>query len=337
MIAIHKSGIWSFRPEWEEYCKKHEIAYRLVDAYDSNIVSQLRDCSVFLFHHHHTDVKDYNFAKQLLFALEQSGLRVFPDFNTGWHFDDKLGQKYLLEAIEAPLVPTQAFYDKKEAKLWALTTSLPKVAKLRSGAGSNNVKLLKKRSELFSYIDKAFGKGFNNYNRKGDLEEKLRNLKEKRATFKDVLKSLRRVFVGTDYGKTAGKERSYVLFQDFIPNNNFDIRVITIGERAFAIKRPVRKNDFRASGSGFIIYDRNEIDLRCIQIAFEITNKLNAQCVAYDFVFDQGNNPLIVEINYGFAHRAYDKCPGYWDIKLNFIAKQIDPCGWIVENIISQT
>ena len=46
------------------------------------------------------------------------GTPVFPNYNTSWHFDDKVGQKYFLEAIDAPLVPSHIFYSKKEALEW---------------------------------------------------------------------------------------------------------------------------------------------------------------------------------------------------------------------------
>ncbi len=94
--------------------------------------------------------RDILFAKQLLFSLEQSGIIVFPDFNTGWHFDDKVGQKYLLETIDAPLVPSYVFYSKKEALEWDEQTNFPKVFKLeevricKCEIGQNqNLKLIK--------------------------------------------------------------------------------------------------------------------------------------------------------------------------------------------------
>ena len=115
-IAIHdskKPGYYSNR--WIEYCNKNNISYKLVRAYDTDIVEQVKDCDAFMWHHSHTNYKDVLFAKQLLFSLQERGLKVFPDYKTGWHFDDKVGQKYLLEAMDAPLVPTFVFYDKNDA------------------------------------------------------------------------------------------------------------------------------------------------------------------------------------------------------------------------------
>ena len=62
------------------------------------------------------------------------------------------------------------------------------------------------------------------------------------------------------------REKCYFYVQDFIPNNNFDIRVIVVCDKAFAIKRYVRKNDFRASGSGYIDYSRHSIPENIIKL-----------------------------------------------------------------------
>ena len=118
-IAFHNTG--GFTPRWIKYCEKNNIQYKKVNAYDTDIVEQLKDCDAFMWHHHQSNYKDVLFAKQLLFSLEQSGKVVFPNFNTGWHFDDKVGEKYLFEAIGAPVVPTFVFYTKKSLPIMICT------------------------------------------------------------------------------------------------------------------------------------------------------------------------------------------------------------------------
>jgi len=334
MVYIHNSGEVSFRPNWVNYCKKNNIDFQLVNAYDNDIIEQLKDCSIFLFNFHHTKIEDFHFAKSLIFSIQQAGIKVFPDFNTGWHFDDKLAQKYLLESIGAPFVKTYAFYSKNDALNWANKTSFPKVFKLKGGAGSNNVSLIKSRKHSKKIISKAFSKGFSKYNRFNDFKEVLMKYFMGAGELMHVFKSFRRLFVSTKFANQSGNDAGYLLVQDFIPNNTFDIRVIVIGKKAFAIKRLVRKNDFRASGGGAIIYDKSEIDDRCVKISFDVNKKLKSQCVAYDFVFDEKNNPLIVEISYGFAKEGYIPCPGYWDEQLNWYVGNFDPCGWIIENLM---
>lgn len=288
-----------------------------------------------MWHLHHSDTKDILFAKQLLYSVEQAGKFVFPNFNSGWYFDDKLGQKYLLEAIDAPLVPSYVFYNKKDARKWIESTSFPKVFKLRGGSGSSNVQLVENKHKAKKLIKKAFGKGFSQFDKFNHLKFRYKNFKSGKESFVGVLKGIVRLFIGNKYSNMVPKEKGYVYFQDFIPNNKFDIRVIVVGEKAFAFKRLVRKNDFRASGGGNFIYNKSEIDERCIQISFNVNEKLKCQSLAYDFVFDENNNPLIVEISYGFDVKAYDPCPGYWDSSLKWHDARFKPQEWMIENLIN--
>lgn len=332
-IAIHNST-GSFSDRWISYCEKNNIPYKLVNAYDSDIVAQISECTAFMWHHHHADYKDVLFAKQLLYSLQQAGIKVFPDFNTTWHFDDKVGQKYLLEAIGAPLVPSYAFYTKKEAMEWIDKTDFPKVFKLRGGAGSANVKLARTKSQAKKLVNKAFGRGFTQFDRFSHFKERFSKWRQGKDTFIGVCKGFARFFIPTEFAKMHHREKGYVYFQEFIPNNNFDIRVVVVGDKAFALKRLVRKGDFRASGSGNTVYDRHQLDERCVRMAFDANEKIKSQSIAYDFVFDKDNNPLIVEISYGYTATAYDKCEGYWDKDLRWHeGENFDFCGWMINTI----
>lgn len=333
-IAIHQST-GGFSDRWIEYCKQKGLDYKIVNAYDSNIVEQVKDCDAFMWHHSHGDYRDVLFAKQLIFSLETIGIKCFPNYHTTWHFDDKVGQKYLLEAIGAPLVPSYVFYTKKEALEWISKTTFPKVFKLRGGAGAANVMLAHTAEEARKFAKKAFGRGFSQFDRAGYLKERYRKWYEGKDSFTGVLKGIGRLFIITDFAKMHGREKGYAYFQDFIPNNTYDIRVCVVGNHAFALKRMTRKGDFRASGSGNIIYDKSQIDEKCVRIAFDVNKKLNTQSIAYDFVFDADNQPKIVEISYGYAVNAYDSCEGYWTEDMQWHeGSNFDFCGWMVQTII---
>src|SRR5690606_32041438 len=118
------------------------IDYKLIDVYKNEAIEQLKDCDALMWHYDHLSRKDYQVAKRLLTAVEQSGKVCFPSIYENWHYDDKVGQKYLLEAIDAPLIPSFVFYDEKEALDWAETTTYPKVFKLTGGEGSSNMKVI---------------------------------------------------------------------------------------------------------------------------------------------------------------------------------------------------
>ncbi|NMW21089.1 MAG: hypothetical protein HKK67_05545 [Chlorobiaceae bacterium] len=329
MIAIHHSPS-SFSDRWIACCKIKNIPFKVVDCYQSDIMRQLADCDALMWHFNHQSSKDVLFAKQLLYSVQAAGKKVFPDYNTMWHFDDKVGQKYLLEAIGAPLVPTWICYDRQVALGWVEKTDFPKVFKLRGGAGSANVRLVKTKSEAVKLINQAFGSGFSQYNALGNLKERIRKYRLGKTELYDVLKGFIRLAYPTKYSIVAGRERGYVYFQDFIACNDHDIRVIVIDNKAFAIKRMIRKDDFRASGSGNIVYEKKNFNEATIKMSFLLTEKLQAQCIAFDYVYHNGQS-LLVEISYGFAKEVYDPCVGYWDKEMNWYEGAFNPYEWMVK------
>lgn len=331
-IAIHHNKN-SFSERWIAYCEAHQIPFRIVNCYSNSIIADLKGCDILMWHHNQSNPRDILFAKQLLFSLEQAGITVFPDFRTAWHFDDKVGQKYLLEAIGASLVPSYVFYDKEDAMKWAISTEFPKVFKLRGGAGSANVQLAGTRAAAIALIRQAFGKGFSQYNAWSNLKERWRKFRLGKATLRDVAKGFIRLGYPPQYAKMAGRETGYVYFQDFIPGNDSDIRVIVIDDKAFAIKRMVRQNDFRASGSGTILYDKKNFDPDTIRQSFELATQLGSQCLAIDYVYREKES-LVVEISYGYTKEGYYRCEGYWDKELNWHEGTFDSQGWMIESVI---
>lgn len=334
-IAIHHRPD-SFSERWIKYCQKNLIDYKIVNAFDNDIIQQVSGCDAFMWHHHHGHFKDVLTAKRILFALQQAGILVFPNFNTGWHFDDKVAQKYLLEAIDAPFVPSYVFYDKEEAMSWAKTTTYPKVFKLKGGSGAKNVKLVKDYQEAKKLINQAFNRGFPQFDGIGNFKESFNKFKYDNGSLGSVIKSTARLIIEPEYSKLQNPEKGYIYFQDFVPNNSFDVRVIVTGDRAYATRRYVRKNDFRASGSGLKDHSKEAVDIACIKNAFLVKNKLDVQTISYDFVFDANNNPLIIEISYGFPTDWADTSPGYWDSKLEWHQGSIVPQYWMIENLIKE-
>jgi glutathione synthase/RimK-type ligase-like ATP-grasp enzyme len=332
MIAIQKAE-GGFDGRWISYCQANRIQFKIVDCFRNDIFDQLKDCSALMWQIHQGAPRDILMAKELLYAVRHAGIRVFPDFSTAWHFDDKVGQKYLLEAIKAPMVPTWIFFSKDLAVEWVKKSDFPIVLKLRGGAGSQNVYLVESGLKAKRLIRKAFGRGLPAYNATSNLKERWRLYKLGKTNFHDLLKGIARFIVKPKYARLKGPEKGYIYFQKFISGNEHDIRVIVIGDKAFAIKRIVRENDFRASGSKNIQYERSLFDMKLIGLSFELAERLKSQCVGFDYVIENGN-PMVLEMSYGFTPEGYDPCPGYWDKDLTWHEGKFNPFGWIVENLI---
>lgn len=310
-VAIHNGDFWN--KNWIQYVKDHNIPYIVVNCYANNIISVLKENLVthLMWHFSHNSATDIFMARNVLFSAQLSGIKVFPDINASWHFDDKVSQKYLLETIEAPLVPSHVFYSENQALEWAKSTSYPKVAKLRRGAGSYNVKLIKNNKEAAKYIKVMFRKGVEpTPGYLADIKTKIKVA----HSFSGIVQRLKKApgfFKMVYFGKKGfPKEKNYAYFQDFIPNNNCDYRIIVVNSKAYGAKRLVRPGDFRASGAG--LFDYCEIDERIIKIAQDTAKRLNMLSVAFDFVIDN-DQPLIVEISYGFGVNSSTEFKTYWD------------------------
>ena len=330
-IAIHhREG--SFSNRWIEYCKMNGIPYELVNCYRSDIIDQVRDCDALMWHFHQAVPKDVLFAKQLLYSLQMSGKKVFPDFRTAWHFDDKLGQKYLMEAVGAPLVPSYAFFEKEEAMQWVNSATFPKVFKLRRGSGSDHVKLVRNKEIARNFVRMAFGKGFKQYDAGSNLKERWRKFQLGKSGIYDLFKGVARLGYTTEFAKIIGNEKGYVYFQDFIAGNDHDIRVNVVDGKAFAVRRNVRENDFRASGSGFPLFEKHHFTDEVIRVAMEANKKLGMQAVAFDFL-KRGNEYLIAEISYGFCDMTRN-CTGYWDDQMNWQEGLFYEEDWMIEALL---
>jgi glutathione synthase/RimK-type ligase-like ATP-grasp enzyme len=281
-------------------------------------------------------------ARQVTAALEAMGLAVFPNSSTCWYYDDKVGQKYLLEAIGAPLVPSYVFYDRESALQWIDGTSFPKVFKLRKGSASSNVRLVHGAREGRSLVNRAFREGFSPVaSHFSDWQAKLALHRQKGETSGQITRLvgiLRRLprsvrtIARTNY--MMQKERGYAYFQDFIPDSQFDTRITVIGNRAFGSIRFVRKGDFRASGSGHNDWNPERVDLGCVRTAFAVTAKIGAQALSFDFVFGPNRQPLIVEISYACPAYSTYACPGHWDKTLNWHEGHLHQQDAILEDLL---
>jgi len=335
-IAIH-SRAGSFSDQWIARCKEKGIPHEIVNCYDSQIIDRLVRVDALMWHFSHVIPTDVLVSGHIVKASEALGITVFPNSATCWHFDNKVAQKYLLESVGAPLVPTYVFYSPEMAQAWVEKTEFPKVFKLARGAGSANVRLIRTREEAGRVIKKAFAGGFRPIpSYFSDVRTRYRQSRRRGDMIWDVLRRVPRVIARVSQSRRMfGREMGYVYFQDFIPGNAFDTRVTVIGERAFAFTRNVRRGDFRASGGGDLCYDLGRIRLDCVKTAFEITRRISAQSLAFDFVMAPDGRYLVTEICFAYNSQAIFNCKGHWDPTMSWHECQVWPQDAILDDVVT--
>jgi hypothetical protein len=309
-LAIHKDRVvlpdgkvQSFAARWFELAERAGYEVVRLSVFAPDVIERLRPFDGFLWRVGFF-AKERALARRLIPAIE-FGLRLpmFPSWTTAWHFEDKIAQYYLLQAVGIPMPLTQVLWSRRSVLEFLASERFPFVLKLSSGYRSKNVQLLRTRRDAERWIGPLFGRGVRSLDPDPWWLETI-----------DRVRGAAKKAAGREHVPLAAKDelhRGYFYAQEFLDGNAHDTRVTVIGNRAFAFRRLNRSEDFRASGSGRIVWDPSEIDLAFVRIAFRVARVLNTQSIAIDGLYRQGA-PVVNEISYTYASWAVHACPGYW-------------------------
>lgn len=314
-LSKHRVNSASQIPGWEAWLDEHDMPYEYVDCYSYDIIDKLDGYSALLWWYENFAIADLLEAQNILDIAANKGLKVYPDYNTGWHFDDKIAEMYALQAVGAPIPKSWVFYDWTACLDWIDTEAqFPLVAKLRCGSGSNNVKMLKDQKAATKYVKRMFSRGFDPAPSLAyKTFSKVQSTRDW-ATFKDRLKKVPDFLWTRRFAKQMPVEKGYCYFQEMVPNDGYDIKIAVVGDKLGYFLRHIRKGDFRASGSGDFYYDNPMITEQIIRSAFEAKDALGMQCIGFDYVVDsRTGNGLIIEMCHGFDRDAVYAAGGWFD------------------------
>lgn len=295
--------------------EKRGIPYEKIDCYSTDVIERLNGVDILIWNIQNYLYCDLLESRSIINAAEIMGVKCFPDHSTNWHFDDKIAEMYAFQATGVPIPKSDVFYSSKDCIEWLNTKAVfPLVAKLRNGSGASNVKLLKRKGEAIRYTKKMFGRGY------APAPSLLYKAYSKAQSSKNWAMAIERIkkiprFLSTrKHAKQMPREHGYCYFQEFIPNDGYDIKIIVVNNKVTFFTRFNRKGDFRASGGGDFCYDRSFVTDEIIHTAFDAADKLKLQCVGFDFVVDnRTGNGMIVEMCYGFDFEAAAAAKGFWD------------------------
>ena len=343
-VAIHRdstsiahSSDWA--NPWTDYCVKNGIEYEIIDLFRCNAMKELAKFDVVLWHFGQYSLAEMLEARSILYSAKKMGLKVFPDFDEAWHFDDKVAEMYVLQTVGAPIPKSAVYYhmDALKADLKAGLIGFPIVAKLRTGSGSHNVKLLESEQELLRYASRMFSRGYNPA--PSILYKTTSNVRSShnKEQFLSKLKRAPEFFRTLAGARRFPHEKDYVYLQQFIPNDGYDLKVVVVGDKCAFLVRPVRSHDFRASGGGEVFFDQKYMNKQVIESAFQVSDALGTQCMGYDYVVNKETGKgVIVEMSYGFSHHAIMASGGYYDRSLNWHAEALNAPEELLKNLLKK-
>ncbi len=319
LVGIHYNpyGIFSeFLVKFEQILDFNEIDHIRMEASQADFWDIIPKLDLFIYHWGHNDAYKER-AETILPIIEKHyGIPVLPNQATCWHYDDKIKQYYLLKKYGFPLVESDVFWEKKPALEWAKNAIYPQIFKLKRGAGSNSVIKVNKDTMAIKLINKMFGSGM----QIGKIPS-YNSLRYKDYSFyrssKRFLINICKRLLGREIHSFWQVQKNYAYFQKFYPDNKWDTRVTVIGDKIYAFRRFVRENDFRASGSDKWSLDRDKIDRKFLELSLKISDTMEFQVIAYDWIYDENMDPRLIEISYTYGDYP-EFSNGYWDREFNW-------------------
>lgn len=285
VLRLFEKRVFKKSYEWHEkfrtYMDNYDLNYELVNIDKSDWIDKIGQFDVVVWKPEFMGIKSSQILKEKVFFMQHiMKKRVFPNYETIWHFDSKIAQSYLLKYFKIKTPKTFVSFEYDDVIENAYKFKYPIVVKESNGAGSTGVKLIKDSKKLISYVNYKF------------LWENLFSRK-----------------VNSKLYDRFGQ----VYIQEFLKGNDSDLRITIIGDKyAYGFWRKNRDNDFRASGSGKIDYVKN-IPTNVIKYCSKISKLNKFDSMAYDILY-KGDEFLIIEISYGYNDKALYNTKGYYEL-----------------------
>lgn len=265
--------------------------------------------------------------------LEQMGILTIPRYSDLALLDNKAAVELAFRRNEVKRPKTTIYYSPSALEMDLDKYNYPVILKENEGASSSGVHMANSPESLRHLFKAKFYKNKSLYDHR-DFFYPKRWKKYLRSLAKHIISSGKFRFLLSDkYWHPLGLAAPLVV-QEFIPKQEHDIRVTVIGERAFFFRRANRKGDFRASGSGNILYNQDNA-WKYIDKAFKIAGDMKLHTAAFDFL-ESNSDLFAIEVSPQFDPEAIHNCPGYWQRDGAFISGAIWPEICELEDIIAR-
>ncbi len=247
-------------PRWTKYCRFFDhncFPYEIynIHAHDWLEVAQRFDVIVGV------PSNEFNYLHEIrrkYFALATFYEKFcYPSVEHLTLYEDKSVEAFLAEKAGIPFVKTYVSNDKTDALQIIRTLKYPVVCKNESSSGSVGVELIRNLRQAEKVVNKAFS---------------IRG------------KSTHLLYL---------RQKDYIYFQEFVPNDGFDVRAIVVGNWGFGYYRRNLEGDFRASGM-------NQVELRGLpeeplRIAWEANKILKSPVLVMDMLHGLDGKYHVIE------------------------------------------
>jgi len=249
-------------PSWTKYvrfCENNSIPFEVYTIRDYDWLEKAKEFDVII-----------GFASCAIFDLEEMRYKYFiletvlkkscySSLQNILLYENKFFESELSKIFNFPFITTYISCDKKDAHSLIENLVFPVVSKIVPSSGSIGVELIRTTAEAKRLIRQAFSQN------------------------------------GRKIHIVYARQKNYIYFQKFIPNDGYDIRVIVVGNMVFGFYRKAPKSDFRASGMHN--EEMRSLPEEAIKIARKVYEKINSPLLAVDMVHGLDGNFYINEFS----------------------------------------
>jgi len=249
-------------PIWSKYCRfleNNSFSYNIFDLHVHDWLENAKKFDVIIGMVSNA-VYDLQEMRSKYYILETYlGKKCYPSINNALLYEDKCLEAYISQATGIPFARTYVSHEKKDAFQLVENIKYPFVSKIVPSSGSFGVELVhspKKGSQIVREV-------FSGAGRKTDLLYR--------------------------------RQKNSVYFQEFIPNDGYDIRVIVVGKWVTGYYRKVLPGDFRASGMN--LEEKRELTKEAMNVAIKVNEIIKSPVLAVDMLHGLDGKYYIIEFS----------------------------------------
>lgn len=250
------------QPYWtkyERFLQNNGFPFEYYDVHRSNWLAASESFDVIIWAAEGKTPQIEEQRRKTYILEKHCGRICFPSYDTlMWH-EDKIFQYEWLRKRGFPVIHTFISNSVSEAFDRLKSIRYPLVVKQPVGAGSLGVELARSDRQAREIIRQSFSP------------------------------------TGRQIYWPYIRQKDFVFFQDFQPNEGYDLRVIVVGDKVFGYFRDVPPGEYRASGMGLV--RKEKIPEAAIRLALHLARSLDLVIVAVDMLRDTGGAFQIIELS----------------------------------------
>jgi glutathione synthase/RimK-type ligase-like ATP-grasp enzyme len=249
-------------PKWTKYCRfleNNEFNYSLYNIHRHDWIEESENYDVVIGLPSNTIFHLQEIRCKYYILETFLGKKCYPSVAHALLYEDKCLEAYISQLTNIPFAKTYITHDKEDALTLAYKLKFPLVHKIVPSSGSYGVELL--------------------------------------PTVKKGIKIVREAFSvnGRKTHTNLFRQKDYVYFQDYIPNDGYDIRAIVVGNWVFGYYRKTLEGDFRASGMDFV--EMRELPKEAMTTARKVNDIINSPVLAVDMILGLDGKYHIIEFS----------------------------------------